>query len=391
MKDQAATDAEVVEQAERIARDVLALNAERVDRDGCFPAESVAALRASGLFGLLVPRAYGGLEADPFTFCRIVRTLGRACPSTAMIFNMHCGVARNIALYGPDATRVRFLPGVARGEILLCSIRNEPNASATQGYRGGLQESLIPLPDGGYRYTCRKFFATGSSGADYLSAYGRLVGSEPGQAEQWVLIPRHDPGVEIVENWDTLGMRATRSNYVNFRDCLVRPDAVIGRPGLPIFGDLVVVGQGVVSLAIGESAVDFAVRYLRGEVDEVGVDLAADPHAQREIGELELLLDAARLVFHQACRAIDRGQHERDCAPVVHRAWYHARIVGADVPRRVLALVGGRGTYRRFPLERYLRDGETIALMGPSRASLATGIGKARLGPGPHFESLWLE
>jgi alkylation response protein AidB-like acyl-CoA dehydrogenase len=308
-----------------------------------------------------------------------------------MIFNMHCGVARNIVNYGPDETRMRFLPAVARGEVLFCSIRNEPNASATQGYKGGLQESLTPLPEGGYRYTCRKFFATGSSEADYMAAYGRLVGSAPGEAEQWVLIPRDDPGVEVIENWDTLGMRATRSNYVNFTDCYVAPDAVISEPGLPIFGDLVVVGQGVVSLAIGESAVDFAVRYLRGEIDEQGVNLADDPHAQREIGELELLLDSARLVFHQACRAIDQGEHERDRAPEVHRAWYHARIVGADVPQRVLALVGGRGTYRRFPLERHLRDGETIALMGPSRASLASGIGKARLGPGPHFESLWLE
>jgi alkylation response protein AidB-like acyl-CoA dehydrogenase len=147
----------------------------------------------------------------------------------------------------------------------------------------------------------------------------------------------------------------------------------------------------VVSLAIGEAALEFGLRYLRGEVGEEGVDLANDPQAQREVGELELLLDAARMVFYQACRAIERGGDERERAPAVHRAWYHARIVGAEVPQRVLALVGGRGTYRRFPLERYLRDGETIALMGPSKAALATGIGKARLGPGPHFKSLWPE
>ncbi len=130
---------EAVERATTIAREVLAVHAEAVDRSGAFPEASVAALRSSGLLGILVPREYGGLEADPRTYCRVVMELGRACPSTSMIFVMHCGVGRNIELNGGVATRRRFLPRMASGELLISSARNEPTASATQGYVGALR------------------------------------------------------------------------------------------------------------------------------------------------------------------------------------------------------------------------------------------------------------
>ena len=380
-----------IESAGGIAREVLAPNAERVDRENAYPYESTAAVRSSGLLGLLVPREYGGLEADPRTFCRIVFELGRACPSTAMIFVMHCGVTRNIGLYGGEPTRRRFLPRIAAGELFFSSSRNEPQASATQGYIGELKESLTPTPDGGYVFNTMKFFVSGSTGVDYFGTTGRVVGSRPGEGELWVLIDARDPGLEVVENWDTLGMRATRSNYVYFRDCVVEPDAMLGRPGPPIFGDYAVFGQAVVSLAIGQNAFDFGVRFLRGEVGEIHQgNLAGDVNAQREIGECELLLDAAKMVIHQASLAIERGSRP-EIAAAIQRVWYHSRIVGSDVPYRILQVVGGRGAYRRLPLERFVRDGETIALMGPSRPSLATGIGKAMLGDGPKFEGCWLD
>jgi len=332
-----------IETAERVAREVLAPNAEAVDRDNAFPEASIAALRASGLLALLVPREYGGLETDPRTYCKIAFELGRACPSTAVIFVMHCGVTRNITVNGDQATQRRFLPRIASGELLFSSSRNEPSASATQGYVGQLKESLRPTPDGGYIFNTMKFFVSGSSGVDYFGTTGRVVGSAPGEGELWVLIDGKDPGLEVVENWDTLGMRGSRSNYVYFRDCVVEPDAKLGQPGKPIFGDYGVFGQALVSLAIGQNALDFGIKFLRGEVGEVrDVDLAGDPNAQREIGECELLLDAAKMVLHQASLAIERGNRD-DIAAAIRRVWYHSRITAGDVPYRLLQLVGGRG------------------------------------------------
>jgi alkylation response protein AidB-like acyl-CoA dehydrogenase len=382
---------EAAERAERIAREVLAPNAARVDREAAWPAESIAAIRASGLLGLLVPEEYGGLGSDPFTFCRVVRAFGRSCPSSAMIYVMHCGKVRDITRYAHQPTQRKFLPRIAAGELLLCSNRNEPGASATHGYIGELTESLTPQPDGGYRFNCTKFFASGSSGADYFCVMGRVKGAPPGRDELWVLIPRDDPGLEVVESWDTLGMRGTRSNWVHYRDCRVEPDASLGEPSSGQFGDYTILGQAVVALAIGESALDFAVRFLRGELEcSSGLRLDQDPNAQREVGELELILNAVRMICHQACLALATG----DAAvirPAINRAWYYMRLAGSDVPARALQAVGGRAIDRGLPLERYVRDGESIALMGPHRGSLAIGVGKTLLGDGPRFPDFWLQ
>jgi alkylation response protein AidB-like acyl-CoA dehydrogenase len=206
------------------------------------------------------------------------------------------------------------------------------------------------------------------------------------------MVPRDAPGVEVLETRDTLGMRGTRSNYVEFQDVVIEPVQCIGEPARDRFGDYAILGQCAAAMAIGQSAFDFAVQFLRGEVgEERGIDFTQDVNVQRELGEIELLLEAARMMMHQACMSLDRsGPSQGNFSGAIQRVWYWSRFAGSDVVSRVLQLVGGRGIYRRFPLERIVRDGESIILMGPSKDALATAIGKARLGDGPKFESLWL-
>ena len=81
-----------IESAGRIAREVLAPNAEQVDRENAYPYESTAAVGSSGLLGLLVPRDYGGLESNPRTFCRIV--LQRTCNQRAQWTDEPFGLGR---------------------------------------------------------------------------------------------------------------------------------------------------------------------------------------------------------------------------------------------------------------------------------------------------------
>ena len=380
-----------VERARQIAREVLAPHAARVDREAAWPTESIDAIRQSGLLGLLVPTEYGGLGADPWTFCQVVRLLARACPSTTMIYVMHCGKVRDITRFAHEPTKRKFLPRVARGEILFCSSRNEPEASATHGYIGELSVSLRREPDGGYRLNCTKFFTSGSSGADYFGVLGRVEGAPAGQDELWVIIPRTAPGLEVVEDWDTLGMRGTRSNWVHYRNCRVEPEDTMGEPSAGQFGDYTLLGQVVATVGIAEEAVEFAVRYLRGQTEASShLPLDRDPNAQREIGELELIVNAAQMICYQACQAL-LTEDEEVIRPAINRAWYYMRLVGADVPQRALQAAGGRALDRHLPLERLVRDGQSIALMGPHRGALAIGVGKLRLGDGPPFPDFWLQ
>jgi alkylation response protein AidB-like acyl-CoA dehydrogenase len=80
---------------EALAREELRPQAGRVDREGRFPKEGIAALAREGLLGLCVPRAQGGLGGEgPHTFAAVAQELALECASTAMVFVMHVSVGK---------------------------------------------------------------------------------------------------------------------------------------------------------------------------------------------------------------------------------------------------------------------------------------------------------
>src|SRR5262245_35844291 len=87
--------------AHSVAQEVLAPNAERNDREGRFPTEAIDALQRSGLLGLTVPAAHGGLGFGPSAFAEVTAILAEQCPSTAMIFTMHVSATAVIAAAKP--------------------------------------------------------------------------------------------------------------------------------------------------------------------------------------------------------------------------------------------------------------------------------------------------
>src|SRR5262245_14456671 len=94
----------------------LAPRAAAVDRNAAFPTESIAALGASGLLGLTVPKQYGGLEQGPRTAAAVIDALAQRCPSTAMVYLMHlCGIACYAA--APEKTKP-LLEAAAAGRHL---------------------------------------------------------------------------------------------------------------------------------------------------------------------------------------------------------------------------------------------------------------------------------
>ena len=104
-------------QAVKKVAEIAAAHAEKVDAAGVFPEEAVAALRSSGLLGLVLPTEVGGQGAGPVEFTEVVAELATACGSTAMIYLMHAAAAVAVAA-APPAGAPDLLGALARGEAL---------------------------------------------------------------------------------------------------------------------------------------------------------------------------------------------------------------------------------------------------------------------------------
>jgi alkylation response protein AidB-like acyl-CoA dehydrogenase len=371
----------IVETAARLTRERLAPRAAAIDREARNPVESWRDLWQEGLLAVTVPRKYGGLGADMPTYIDLIRTVAQGCASTAMTLHMHSTVLRFIDALGTEDQKRRYFAEVVGRGILFGSWGSEPAVSLS---RTLLMETAIREEGDGWVVDGVKHFCTMALGASYYTIWSALDGL-PDMAKALVLalVPADSPGIETDGQWNTLGMRGTYSPSVTLRTVRILRDALLGPPGgalqvgvIESFG----LGYAAVYLGIAEGALAFTMDFVKKRVTRPeNVPVAHDPGVQRHIGELVVHLDAARLVLaHSAAgwEAADLAQR----GDAANRAKYLATEACLEVTSKAIQIVGGRGAYRDFPVERAFRDARTATLMPPTPDRMLETIGKMALG-----------
>src|SRR3954452_515946 len=112
--------------AERVGREVLAVNAAEVDREGVFPTKSLRAVAEAGLYGLMVPQEKGGPGCSIVTAALVTEALAKSCPSTAMCYHMHQSTLPLMCSLTDEAQTEAFIAPILRGEKLGAFAMSEP-------------------------------------------------------------------------------------------------------------------------------------------------------------------------------------------------------------------------------------------------------------------------
>ncbi|HET7343599.1 MAG TPA: acyl-CoA dehydrogenase family protein, partial [Methylomirabilota bacterium] len=345
------------------------------------PVDSWRDLHAEGLLACAVPAAHGGLGLDMPAYVDVIRVLAGGCASTAMTLHMHSTVMRFIDALAGEAQKQRYFAEVVRGGKLFGSWGSEPAVSLSRTF---LMETAIRAAGDGWVVDGVKHFCTMALGASYYMVWCALDGeSDMGKSLVLALVPADTPGLATDGKWDTLGMRGTYSPSVTFTGARIAGDAVLGRPGAATQAGVVEsfgLGYAAVYVGLAEAALAFAIDYAKQRVVRPdNVPVAQDPAVQRHVGGLVAHLDAARLVLDDAAaRWAPAGLTDR--GNLANRAKYLATEVGLDVTSKAIQVVGGRGAYRDFPLERAFRDVRTATLMPPTMDRMLEAIGKSALG-----------
>jgi alkylation response protein AidB-like acyl-CoA dehydrogenase len=162
-------------------------------------------------------------------------------------------------------------------------------------------------------------------------------------------------------------------------------DATLGAPGSATAVGVVesfALGYAAVYVGIAESALEFTADYVKKRVIKPeNVSVASDPAVQRQIGDLDARLDAARLLLYDSASRWE-GADVPGRGHLANRAKYVATEVGLHVTSHALQIAGGRGAYKDYPVERAFRDLRTASLMPPTMERMAEGMGKIALGLG---------
>ena len=372
---------ELIDVARQIARDVLAKNADRYDREGTNPVDDYAALRAAGFYGMLVPEEYGGMGLDMVTYCLLAHELGQGSAATATAFNMHNFAMLTIDLTGTDEQKSKWYGKVINDGILIGGWGSEPTAGLAGGHFN-VSTTLTPHEDG-YLINGLKFFCTLAGVASYatlLTVAPEKVGDVSVNDIVSVIVPVDDPGVTVSDDWDVLGMRATVSPGVTYKNVFVPKENVLAEPGINIFTQdflqAIHVGYAAIYSGLARAAVDFSIDYsVRKVVGPDGARHGQQPVIQLRIGELATAVDAAFAHAISAAWQIDQDYAEANRNAVGSKARAMAMKTVVDVTSAAFDVCGGTTVASRYPLGRYFRDARTQTLMAPGYDTICQLIG----------------
>jgi acyl-CoA dehydrogenase len=327
------------------------------DRDNTFVSENYVEMTQRGYTMLAVPEELGGMGASIRQVCYAQAELAKGCGSTALAIAMH--------QYSVLAQVWRLKHGAADAERVLRRVTQDKIILMTSGGSDGIWPSgTATRVDGGYRVNARKVFCSQAPIADIISTMARLddPDAEPSVLLMGVVLASE--GVELVETWDTLGMRATGSHDLRFTDVFVSDAQVLarrpwGRNDPALRNALVHFAPVVASVywGIAAGARDVAVAAIHDRVvrhDAVAID---DQLTIRRIGEIDATLRTTWWTLLGALEELGDDYHPDA------RATNLVTIAKREVVTRAIRIVdlametvGGAAFFKTSPLERAYRD-----------------------------------
>jgi len=303
-----ASEAEAIAAAHEVAAAIAPITRDH-DREGEIPGEQLRLLSESGVTAIAVPKELGGLGASIETIVETVRIISTADGGVGQILQLHNVMIGGI-LASPDAAyRAFFAPRILAGERF-------GNALAEVGGKNklDLRTILSPHDDGSYRLNGRKFYATGSYLAHWLSVG---VATPEGGGRGNVIIPRDAPGLTVIDDWRAFGQRNTMSGTVIFEDVHV-PAFFSPRGRKPARTALTraQILHAAIDTGIARGALTAAVDYLRNAsrawIESGEERIVDEPHVIKQVGEFENAVYAAELLLREAARAFDRQLADPD-------------------------------------------------------------------------------
>jgi alkylation response protein AidB-like acyl-CoA dehydrogenase len=390
----------------------FATRADQHDREGSFPFENIEAMQRSGVMAACVPEEFGGLGVESLhDYVLGISRLGRGDGSTAIAANMHMTRPwRLTRLWKAAQTRgdvlqverlSQFLRWIGTGQMVMCTPFSEagtdllhPLAEATKIDRGWLING-------------RKIFATMSPAAQFLDISCRVRDPQGGWRWTAVTVPRANSGVEIKNNWDALGMRASGSHDVVFTNCLVADTALTDVGPWGQWSERLMIGHMVLTLGlvgvflgIAEAARALAIETVTTQRQgPQGQRHAARYPIQHTMAEIEIDLAASRAMLERTATTADTlfGSGPASPIPLNHlhdlmkdfqcTKWFVNRKA-IDIVDRALTVSGGAGYLSPNPLSRLYRDvraGPCMQLFSPNEAF--EYIGKVALGLEPTLDA----
>ena len=340
--------------ARRIAEErVLPVRAE-LDEAEEFPWSIMHDLAESDMFRVFVPEDYDGLGGGCLDLCLVVEELSRVCSGVAVSYAATALGSFALLGFGSEDQKRRYLPDIAAGKRLAAFGLTEPTAGSDAA---AIKTTAEKVPEG-YVLNGTKQFITNGGEAEIYTIIAVTDRSKGPRGASAFVVEKDTPGFTFGKKEKKMGIRASSTRELVFRNCLIPEENLIGREGAGFVMTMRILERsrpeiGAQAVGIAQGALEAAVDYTAQRI-QFGQPIISLPVVQQKIGEMATQLEAARLLVYGAARTIDGGARSYGEEAAM------AKVFASDVAMRVtteaVQVCGGAGYMRDYPLEKMMRD-----------------------------------
>jgi alkylation response protein AidB-like acyl-CoA dehydrogenase len=328
-------------------------NASAWDREHRFPRELFTQLAELGLMGVCIPEEYGGAGADFISYVLVLEELSRADAGVGVTVAVHTSaVTLPILTFGTDEQKSRFVPPLARGEVLGAFALTEPEA----GSDAGSLRTVATPEDDGWSISGAKQWITNGTHAGTILLFARTDPETPDArgVSAFILDAEH---VRVTREEEKLGLNSSSTVDLVVEGAHVARDRLLHKEGKGFTVAMSTLDGGRVGIAaqavgIAQAAYDAARAYAL-ERRQFGQRIADFQAIQWKLADMAVEIDAARLLVHRAAWLKQKGEPHTE-------AGAKAKLFASETARRQTAeaiqILGGYGYTKEFPVERYYRD-----------------------------------
>ena len=336
------------------AREHLAPNAPRWDREHHFPRDELTALGALGALGVVVPERWGGAGLDYVSLAVALEEIAAGDGATSTIISVQNSVVCGpINAFGTDGQKERLLTPLARGDKLGCFCLSEPHVGSDAGAittRAERQGDCYVLNG------VKQFITTGKN-ADVAVVFAVTDKAAAKKGISAFLVETSTPGYIVARIEEKLGQRASDTAQIVFENCRVPATNLLGREGEGYriaLANLEAGRIGIASQAVGmaRAAFEAALAYAR-ERTSFGKLLVEHQAVNFKLADMATQIEAARQLVWHAATLRDAGE---PCLKEASMAKLFASEMAERVCSDAIQVHGGYGYVTDFPVERIYRD-----------------------------------
>ena len=350
----------IVDLCKDITDKMIVPNRARLDEEEQFPVDILQAMAKADLFGLYIPEEYGGLGGGTFEIVLALEELGRGCVGIATSFAANALGVYPILLSGSGAMKEKYLPEVAAGNLWAAFALTEANAGSDAS---GIQTTAVLDGDEWVLNGTKQWITNGGEAQLYTVVAMTDRDKGPRGATMFV-VEDGDPGFSYGKKEKKLGIRASSTRELIFKDCRIPKDRVIGKVGMGFITVMKTLDKsrpGIASLGIGlgQAAVDEAVVYAKQRV-QFGKPIISFQAVQHMLADMATELEAARALVYASAKHIDA--HPKDMSKASSMCKVFATDMAMKVTTDAVQVLGGYGYMREYPVEKMMRDAKILQI-----------------------------